>query len=140
MRRLNCRGESLIELLVAAAVISLTLMMIFQAFISGKLANTQSWQSTMESELASQIIEQLKAKPYADLLNWEKKHRKGGLATGLDPYAGEFGLTIDPMYAEISAEFDLLPYAHYPLDEVLEVVVRAGQTEMACLIRAGDPS
>jgi hypothetical protein len=138
MKRFNSKGETLIELLTAVAVLSLILMVIFQIFISGKKANQQAWQLTMENELAVQIIEQLKAMPYSTLREWEQTYRSGGPAAGLDPRDGRFGLTIDPMFDGLSAEFALLPYGSYSLDRIMEVVVRVGRTEVSSLIRAGD--
>ncbi|OUM98657.1 MAG: hypothetical protein BAA02_04520 [Paenibacillaceae bacterium ZCTH02-B3] len=131
MIRLNCRGETLVEVLVALGIGFVALLAVLSALAGSRAAAVESWSGTGETELAAQIMEQLKALPYKDLLDWERRYRTNGRAAGLDPRNGEFPIVIDERFDGMEAEFDLLPYEDVPLEDLLKIVVRTGSVELA---------
>ncbi|HEY8529401.1 MAG TPA: hypothetical protein VIL22_06940 [Paenibacillaceae bacterium] len=131
MIRLNCRGETLVEVLVALGIGFVALLAILSALASSRTAAVGSWSETAETELAVQIMEQLKGLPYENLLDWERRYRTNGRAVGLDPRNGEFPFVIDERFDGMDAEFDLLPYEDVPLEDMLKIVVRTGSVELA---------
>ncbi len=115
------RGETLVELLITTMILSLVLFVLIAVWMSGRSGVEKSWTLTRHNEVAVQLMEQLKATPYTDLLEWEQQFQTDGQAVGLDPGDNRINLTVPQ---DFEASFDLLPYEDYPLTVMMKVVVR----------------
>lgn len=144
----NTRGETFIELLISTFLLASVLFVILSVFISAKQATVQSEQLTQENQLAVQLVEQLKAVDYQDLLHCQQKLSTSGIAQDLSldelNDCTNIHLFVHPEYTHYELKFDLLPYEAYPLDQLLTVVVYVREHEdkpflkKATLMRNGD--
>ncbi|MBO8171964.1 MAG: hypothetical protein H0Z33_08740 [Bacillaceae bacterium] len=130
----DSRGETLIELLITTFIVVMVLFVLIEVWMSGRAGVEQSWALSKRDEVAVHLMEQLKATPYADLLDWEQQFRQGGQAVDLDPRDSRINLEVPDGYG---ARFDLLTYKEYPLTSMMKVVIRVREdTESGWLEKA----
>jgi hypothetical protein len=140
----NQRGQTLVEMVVTTFIISVGLIAILTFFIVSRQGVTSSWRYTQKNELAGQVMEQLKATPYATLRNWEQIYRVGGQARDINPRTFVPPWDFGTEYQNYDIRIDLLAYKSYSLDQLMKVVVRVRETpsspwlEKGSIIRMGE--
>ncbi|MGO4890566.1 hypothetical protein ACJ2A9_22710 [Anaerobacillus sp. MEB173] len=128
-RYFNSRGTTLLELLFALFVLTVTLTVIISVLMSGRAGIVSSWDRTEANSAAVQVLEQLKAASYSEVL--AIKNNEKSLAAVI---------TVDSHY-EINV--DLFGYEEYPSEEMLQVVVTVSDSsgkrplEKATILRKG---
>ena len=120
------------------------LLAILTFFITSRQGVSASWLYTQKNELATEVMERLKATPYSTLQAWEQQYRVGGQSKNINPRSLVPPWTFASTYQNYDIQFDLLAYQSYPLSQLMQVVVRvrdkptSSWLQKGSIIRAGE--